>query len=74
MCNRFIATALVFFASAGSFSQEDIGPDWLKDNSCSERTKLIVVKPSGHWVMLDQPDLFNRNLAKFLDKLNIGGV
>jgi pimeloyl-ACP methyl ester carboxylesterase len=59
---------LVFMSSAGDFSQGHITEQWVSENSTSEQTKVIIVNNSGHYIMLEHPEFFNKKLLQFLNE------
>lgn len=61
---------LSIFTSRGAFSQDDIPDNWTRENFPTERSHLVIIRDSGHWVMLEQPERVNEALLKFLEQLH----
>ena len=61
---------LLVFSGRGRISQKDIPPGWLEKNASGEDIRLVVVRDSGHWIMLEAPERFNQALAEFADHLS----
>jgi pimeloyl-ACP methyl ester carboxylesterase len=58
--------ALVIWTSRGGFAQDDIPKGWVRENFPSSDARLVIIRESGHWVMLEQPDLVNKAIVDFL--------
>jgi pimeloyl-ACP methyl ester carboxylesterase len=62
---------LLFTAGRGRMGQEDLGPDWLEKNAAGEQARVIVIRESGHWLMYEAPDIFNRELTQFVEAIGL---
>ncbi len=60
---------LVVLCSYGAFSQEEIPEGWEQENLPSAESRLVVIRESGHWVMVERPKELNRILLGFLGRL-----
>ena len=60
---------LVVLCSYGVFSQDEIPEGWEQENLPSADSCLVVIRDSGHWVMLERPKKLNRILLRFLGRL-----
>ena len=49
--------------------QEDLPADFLEKRVAGEDARVVVIRDSGHWVMLEQPEIFNRELIRFVQAL-----
>jgi pimeloyl-ACP methyl ester carboxylesterase len=60
---------LVIWTSRGAVAQDDIPNGWVRENFPSNHARLVVVRDSGHWAMLEQPGLVNKAILDFLQEL-----
>ena len=63
------APLLVFTAGRGRIGPEDPESEALAGSLPAEDATLVVVKNSGHWMHHEAPEVFNRALLAFLDRL-----
>ena len=61
---------LSIFTSRQAFSQDDIPESWARANFPTEKPHLVIIRDSGHWVTLEQPELVNEALLDFLGELD----
>ena len=60
---------LLFTSGRGRMGQEDLPANFLEKQAAGEDARVIVIRDSGHWVMLEQPEIFNRELIRFVEAL-----
>jgi pimeloyl-ACP methyl ester carboxylesterase len=60
---------LLFTSGRGRMGQEDLSPDWIENHAAGRDARVVVVRDTGHWIMLEQPEVFNRQLIRFLQSL-----
>ena len=63
---------LVFTSGRGRMGEQDLTPDpqtWLETRAAGHDAQVVVIRDAGHWVMLEQPQLFNRELIRFVQSL-----
>ena len=63
------APLLLFTAGRGRMGQDDLPPGFLQKRAAGENARVVVIRESGHWIMLEQPETFNRELIRFVQAL-----
>jgi len=66
---KFIACpVLVVHTGRGKLGPEDITPDWIAANIQAEDVEYAVLKESGHWPWIEEPEWFLSRLLPFLER------
>lgn len=60
---------LLFTSGRGRMGPEDLPADWLGRHAAGDDARVVVVRESGHWIMLEAPELFNAELVRFVAEL-----
>lgn len=60
---------LLFTSGRGRMGQEDLSLGWIEEHAAGRDARVVVVRETGHWIMLEQPEVFNRELIRFLRSL-----
>ena len=67
------APLLLFTSGRGRMGRQDLPPDprqWIKTHAAGHDAQVVVIRDAGHWVMLEQPKVFNQELIRFVRGLS----